>query len=83
VQLDDVDLALAHLVDEVLMVALGVLDPEDVVEQQVVAVRRREALVGQPGRADQHLAQAADLGVDAVGVGGLRHESPSKGRITR
>ena len=45
VHLDDVDAAVAHLGDEVEVVALGVFDPEHVVEQQPVAVGGREALV--------------------------------------
>ena len=66
VHLDDVDAAVAHLLHEVEVVALGVLDPQHVVEQQRVAVadgvRRWWA---RPGRAHHHLAQLADLGVDA------------------
>ena len=52
----------------------GVLHPQHVVEQQVVAVGRGQALVRQAGRADQHLAQLAHLGVHAVG-GGRRGRS--------
>ena len=66
VQLDDLDAALGQLVDEVGVVALGVLDPHHVVEQQLVVVARREPAVREAGCADQHLAQPADLGVDAV-----------------
>ena len=65
VHLDDVDAAVAHLRDEVEVVALGVLHPQHVVEQQLVAVGRREALVRAARRADQDLAQLPDLGVDA------------------
>ena len=53
------------LVHEVEMVALGVVDPQHVVEQQVVAVGRRQALMGAARRADHHLAQLADFRVDA------------------
>ena len=43
VQLDDLDAAVAHLVHEVEVVAPGVLHPQHVVEQQVVAVGRASA----------------------------------------
>ena len=65
VHLDDLDAAVAHLLHEVEVVALGVVDPQHVVEQQLVAVGRRQALVRAARRADHHLAQLADLGVDA------------------
>ena len=45
VHLHDLDAAVAHLGDEVEVVALGVLDPQHVVEQQLVAVGRRQARV--------------------------------------
>ena len=35
--------AVAQLVDEVEMIALGVIDPQDVVEKQVVAIGGRRA----------------------------------------
>src|SRR5262249_35133076 len=66
VLLDHLDAALAHLVDEVLVVAPGDLDPGEFVEQQLILVGRGQALVGQARRADQDLPQLADLGVDAV-----------------
>ena len=53
VQLDDLDAALAQLVHEVGVVALGVLHPHHVVEEQVVAVGRGQPAVRQAGRADQ------------------------------
>jgi hypothetical protein len=46
VQLQDVDAARAQLVDEVGVVALGVLDPHHVVEQQVLGVAGRQPVVG-------------------------------------
>jgi hypothetical protein len=55
VHLDHVDAALAHLGDEVEMVALGVLHPQHVIEQQRVAVGRGQPLVGASRRAHQHL----------------------------
>ena len=48
------------------MVPLGALHPQDVVEQEVVAVGRGEPIVSEPGCADQDLAQPADLGMGAV-----------------
>ena len=75
VHLDDLDPAVAHLLHKVEMVALGGLDPDHVVEQQLVAVARRQPLVGAPRRANHHLAQLADLGVHAVGCAlGICHD---------
>ncbi len=48
-QLDDLDAALGHLVEEVRVVALGVLDPHHVVEEQLVAVAGGEPTVRQAG----------------------------------
>jgi hypothetical protein len=45
VHLDHLDAALAHLGHEVEVVALGVLHPEHVVEQQRVAVGRGQSLM--------------------------------------
>ena len=78
VQLDHLDVAVAHLVDEVEVVATGVLHPQHIVEQQVVAIGRGEPLMRQAGRAHQHLAQLADLGVNAVVGGRIRHLSSSR-----
>ena len=64
VHLDHVDAAVAHLLLEIEMVALAGLDPHHVVEQQIVAVRRGQALMGAPGGADHHLAKLADLGMN-------------------
>jgi hypothetical protein len=69
VQLDDLHAPVTHLGDEVEVVTAGVLHPQHVVEQQVVAVRGRQALMSQPGGADQDLAQPADFGVHAVLAG--------------
>jgi hypothetical protein len=68
VLLDHLDAAVAHLPDEVLVVAPGDLDPGELVEQQPVLVGRGQALVGQARRADEDLPQLADLRVDAVGA---------------
>jgi hypothetical protein len=69
VHLDHVDAAIAHLLHEVEVVALGVVDPHDVVEQQGVAVGGRESLMGAARCAHHDLAQLTDLGVDAKGRG--------------
>jgi hypothetical protein len=47
------------------MVALGSLHPQDVIEQEGVAVAGRQALVGESGRADHHLAQLPNFRMDA------------------
>ena len=65
VHLHHLDAAVAHLGDEVEVVALGVLDPQHVVEQQLVAVARRQAAVRHARRADHHLAQLADFRMHA------------------
>lgn len=63
---DDFDAALAHLVHKIEMVTLGVLHPHHIVEQQIIAVGRRQAGMRQARRADHHLAQDADFGMNAV-----------------
>ena len=45
VHLHDVDATVAHLVHEIKVIALGVIDPQHVVKQQRVAVRRRQPLM--------------------------------------
>ena len=52
VQLQHLDAALLHLQHEVVVVLLRLLHPDHVVEQQVVAVAGRQALVREPGPAD-------------------------------
>ena len=65
IEVEDLDAALAHPGDELVVLVLGPLDPQDVVEQQLVVVRRREPLQAEVGAMDHHLAQPPDLGVDA------------------
>ena len=72
VQLDDLDAVGTQLVDEVGVVALGLLHPHDVVEEQPSGVGRGEPPVGQPGAADEHLAQPSHLRVHPVGRRSLR-----------
>ena len=59
--LEDLDVAVAHLGDELVVVPLGAVHPDHVVEQQVVAGVRGEPEVGQARRADQHSSQASHL----------------------
>ena len=49
--------------DELVVLVLGPLDPQHVVEQQLVVVRRREPLQAEVRTVDHHLAQLAHLGV--------------------
>jgi len=74
VHFQHLDAPVTHLGDEVEMVALGVLDPQHVVEQQVVAIARRQPLVGASGRADHHLAELPYLGMHAEFRVSLRHD---------
>ena len=62
---EDLDAALAHAGDELVVLPLGPLDPQDVVEQELVVVARGQALEAQVGPVDDDLPQLADLGVDA------------------
>ncbi len=69
VQLEHFDAPLLHPDDELGVVALRVLHPHHIVEQQIVPIRRGEAIVSEPGGAHEHRAQPAHLGVDPVGAG--------------
>ncbi len=55
----------AHRLREGVMVGLRPLDPEHVVEEQRLAVLRRQAAMGEAGAADHHLPQPSGLGMDA------------------
>ena len=57
--------ALAHPRDELVVLVLRPLDPQHVVEQQVVVVGRGQPLEAELRPVDHHLAQLADLGVDS------------------
>jgi hypothetical protein len=61
VQLDHFDPAGAHLVHKVEMIGLGPFHPRELVEQQVVLVRRREPEMRQSRGAHQHLAKVPYL----------------------
>ncbi len=49
VQFDHCDTAVAHLVHEVEVIPARVLHPQHVVEEQVIAIGRRQSFVGQTG----------------------------------
>ena len=69
-KLEDLDTAVDHLGDEIEVVAAGLLQPDDVVEQKLVAVVRGEPLMGQTGGTDQDSSQPARLRPDAKpGIG--------------
>ena len=63
VQEQDLDAALAHQVDEGVELLAGAAHPDDVVEEQLVAVRRREPFVREVGPVHHHRLELADLGV--------------------
>jgi hypothetical protein len=72
VHLNDVDAAISHLLHKVEMIALGVLHPQHVIEEQSVAIGGRKPLMSATGRADHDLAQLTNLGMDAERRG-IRH----------
>jgi hypothetical protein len=47
--------------DEVIMVLLGLLDPDHVIEEQVLTIARRQTLMCEAGTAHHYSAQPADL----------------------
>ena len=57
------DAALAHPRDELVVLPLRPLDPQDVVEQQLVVVARRQPLEAEVRPMDDDLAELADLRV--------------------
>ena len=74
VEQQHLDAALAHQVDERVVLLAGAPHPDHVVEQQLVAVRRREPLVGEVGPVHHHRAELPDLGVGSKrGFGGSAH----------
>jgi hypothetical protein len=57
------------------MVTFGGLDPDHVVEQQLVAIGRGQTLMGAPWRADHHFTQLSYFGMNAEGCAlGIRHD---------
>jgi hypothetical protein len=61
VHLQHFDAPLAHQLAEVVVLGLGFVDPQNVVEEQVVAIIGREPEVGQSRPAHHDLAQSSDL----------------------
>ena len=53
-EVEDLHTPVDHLGHEVEVVAAGLLQPDDVVEQQLAAVFGRQPLMGKSRRADQH-----------------------------
>ena len=67
---EDLHAAVDHLGDEVEVVAAGLLQPDDVVEQQFVAVVRGQPLMRKSGRAHHDSSQPARLRPHAqLGIG--------------
>jgi hypothetical protein len=62
---ENLDAPLARPRDELVVLSLGPLDPQDVVEEQLVVVARRQPLQAEVRAVDDDLAELADLGVDA------------------
>ena len=60
-KLEHLHAAVGHLGDEVEVVAAGLLQPDDVVEQQLLAGLRRQPLVRESGRAHQDSPQPTRL----------------------
>ena len=63
VEEQDLDAALAHQVDERVVLLARAPHPDHVIEQQLVTVRRREALVREIGAVHDHRPKRPDLGV--------------------
>ena len=72
VEQQHLDSAFAHQVDEGVVLLPRAPHPDHVVEEEVVAVARRQALVGDIGPVHEHGAERPDLRVRAEGVGGGR-----------
>ena len=76
-EVDDLGAAVAQQVGERVVLLAGPLDPQHVVEQQVVVVGRGQPLELQVRPVDHDLAQLADLRVDAEG----RLRAPGVGEL--
>jgi len=76
--LDHLDPTLFHFQHEVVVILLRFVHPEHVVEQQRIAVRRGQPLVGEIRAVHDHRAQRSDLRVRSQGgVGNRAHVSAS------
>ena len=71
------DALLAQHLGEAVVLLLGAVHPQHVVEEQAVLVAGGQAQHLRAGAVQDHLAQAADLGVDPEGSG--RDESARNG----
>ena len=65
VEIQHLDAALLHLQHEVVVVLLRLVHPDDVVEEQIVAVSWRQPLMRAPGRADHDRPQLAHFRMHA------------------
>ena len=65
VQLEHLDAALLHLEHEIVVILLCFVDPDHIVEQQIVAIAGRQALMGERWPADHDGPQLADLRMNA------------------
>jgi hypothetical protein len=66
-KLDDRNAAFPHLGHEVEVIALGILHPQHIVEEQIVTIGWGEPAMGQPRGTHQDFAELADLGMGAQG----------------
>src|SRR5262249_46782276 len=73
-QLEHLDAALLHFEDEIVMVLLSLVDPEDVIEQKVAAIAGRQPLMRHPGPAHHNRSQFSNFGVNAEF---MRHDAES------
>jgi hypothetical protein len=64
-EIEHLDTPFLHLRHKVVVVLARLVNPYDIVEQQIVAVAGGEALMGPARWADHHRLQLSDLGVDA------------------
>ena len=74
VEEQNLDVPFAHEVDEGVVLLPRAADPDHVVEKELVAVRRRQPLVGEVWTMHHHHPELSDLGVGAQhGLGGSAH----------
>jgi hypothetical protein len=82
VEEQDLDVMFPHQVDERVVLLPRAADPDDVVEEQLVAVRRRQALVREVRPVHDHRPQRPDLGAHAEGgFGDCGHVDSFQGRV--
>src|SRR4029450_5616088 len=76
---EDLDAALTHLVDEPVVLVLRALDPQDVVEQQLVMVRGGQSLEAEPRPVDHALAELAHFRIGTE----VRHHPSARLALAR